>query len=302
MKNTLRIVIAVLAVICLAVSLTGCNLFATMRRNAELAAQVEILDDPDDDTAFEELNNFIDAAFDNAEGISESVSYKASSVSVTKDGEKAGLLGSAANTLRDLIMSANPGSSSRAIESRDDAGLLGKIEKSSASDYEIGRHQESEQVTDEKGNEVTDAEGNVVHEIKTVDNILTFDIKYFTTETVTDEEGNEKEEHIPADAEAIEAVFGEPADKAEVISAFDCVKDYISLGDYTTEYADCKINASVDMASGEVQSVTFTKTILVNAAVTGCGALAEYGEMNVEIVLTKNVSYSFDYPVSEDMV
>lgn len=301
MKNTLRITIAVVAVLGLLFSLSGCNVFSAMRQNAELAAQTTLLDDPDDATAFEELNAYINAAFDNAEAINEDVSYNADGISVKKDGEEAGLLNDAANTVKGLIMNGNPGKSSRAIENRDDAGLLGKIDQTSALDYEITRNQESEALTDENENELTDENGDVETTIKTVDNGLNFDIKYYTTEITTDENGEENETHTPGEAKVIEAVFGEQADKDTILAEFNCLADYITVSDYTTEYADCRITASVDMSTGEVQSVEFSKGILVKATVIGVGSLADYGEMTVEFTVTKTVSYSFSYPVSEEM-
>lgn len=302
MKRTISIILAALLTLCVCASFSGCNLFATMRQNAEQAAQTTLLDTPDDEKSFEQLTDYINSAFDNAEKLGENISYSVAGIKVMKDGEDAGLLDDAASMLKTFIMNGKPGAQSRDITDKADAGLLLSIDKSSALNYEITRNTQSEKVTDEDGNQVTLEDGENVTEIHTVDNCLNYVIEYFATQTVTDENGEEKEEYTPADDATIKAVFGEDADKNAVIANFDCVADYLKLNDYTFDYGNCTVKASVDMELGQITGLEFGKKLLVKANVTGQGALAEYGELTVEFELTKNTSYSFAYPVEEEII
>lgn len=299
MKKIIKTIAALGLTACVATSFSACNLFATMRQNAENAKNTTFATTPEDEPAFEQLNNYIDAAFDNAV-INESVSYKAGGVSVKKGEDDAGLLDDAANTLKGFIMNNKPGSSDREITDRKDAGILGVISSSEAVEYEITRDLASENVTDENEKEVTLEDGTVETTMKECDNYLNFLLKYYATRETENEDGEMEEEYTPIDDSSVEAVFGEPADESAVLANFDCVKEYITVDGYSIAYGNCELRAKIDMETAEVISVEFVKKMNVTATVTGVGALEKYGEMTVEFELTKTVTYSFEYAVPEE--
>ena len=303
MRKTIRSLIVILLFATLCLSLCSCNVFRTMRENAEKASQIQIVETPDDGKAIAMLQEIVGASAGIAEHMTETVSYDTGNPDVFRGGEEAGLLDSSAKQLRNLIMENKPGKTEENLTA-DDLRLLAKLDAKGALDVTVDRNYGEEKVTDEKGNYVADENGEVLTQKYISDNILHFTISYFdtqVTDTVENDDGTLEEHtvYVSADNATIESVFGEPADKDAVLSAFDAVKDYITVTDYSVEYTNCKIVADVNLDENIVSFVRFEKHMTVTAQATCLGKLAEYGDVTVTFPLTKNIEYSFSYPAAE---
>ena len=304
MKRTVRFSVVLLLIAGMCLSLCSCNVFRTMRENAERASKIEIAETPEDDKAIELLQEMVADCAGMANEVKETVSYKADTPHIyTADGEEAGLLDDAAKQLRDLIIANNPGRTEEAL-SKGDLQLMAHLDAAGALDVRVDRNYNDEKITDEKGNYMADENGEIVTEKKISDNILHFTIDYFNTETVeqkVNDDGTTEDvtEIVPADTAAIESVFGEPADREAVLAAFDAVADYITVSGYEIAYTNCHIKSDVDLNEDIVSFVRFEKHMTVTAKATCVGKLSDYGEVTVTFPLTKTVEYSFDYPAAE---
>ena len=303
MKKALRKMIVFLLIAAMCVSLCSCNVFRTMRENAEKASQIRIADTPDDGEAIALLQKIVADSAGIAEEMKETVSYDAGNPDILSGEEEAGLLDASAKQLRSLIMENAPGKTEEALTA-DDLRLLTKLDAKGALDVSVDRNYGDEKVTDEKGNYVADENGEIVTTKYVSDNILHFTIFYYdtrVTDTVEKEDGTVEEhtEFVPADDATIDSVFGEPADKAAVLAAFDTVKDYITVNDYSVAYTNCRIVADVSLDENIVSFVRFEKHMTVTAKATCQGKLADYGDVTVVFPLTKNIGYSFSYPAAE---
>ena len=304
MKRVIRTVTVFLLIAAMCLSLCSCNVFKTMRENAERASRIRIAETPDDAQAIRLLRELIGECDEMGATVRENVSYKADNPHIhTADGEEAGLLDDSAKQLRDLIMANKPGATSDEL-APGELRLMEHLDAAGALDVRVERNYNDEKITDEKGNYVADEDGNIVTEKKVSDNVLHFTIDYYTTEVteqITKDDGTTEDvtETVPADAATIESVFGEPADKEAVLAAFEAVADYITVSDYEIAYTNCLIRSDVDLDESLVSFVRFEKHMTVTATATCSGKLAEYGEVTVTFPLTKTTEYSFDYPAAE---
>ncbi len=304
MKKTVRTLIAVIMIAAMCASLCSCNVFKTMRENAERASMIQIAETPDDAEAIRLLWELIGECDEMGATVRENVSYKADNPHIyTADGEEAGLLDDSAKQLRDLIMANKPGSTGDEL-APGELRLMEHLDAAGALDVRVERNYNDEKITDEKGNYVADEDGNIVTEKKVSDNVLHFTIDYYSTEVteqITKDDGTTEDvtEIVPADAATIEGVFGEPADKEAVLAAFEAVADYVTVSDYGIVYTNCLIRSDVDLDESLVSFVKFEKHMTVTATAVCVGKLAEYGEVTVTFPLTKTIEYSFDYPAAE---
>ncbi len=303
MKKALRNMIVFLLIAAVCVSLSSCNVFKTMRENAERASMIEILASPDDAEAARTFRELLDVSAGQADVIHEDVSYRAGNPSVQKDGEDAGLLDDAAKQIRDLIMEGKPGHSSEDLTA-DDLHLLKTFDPLGAKDIIVDRNYDNIKVTDDKGNETVDENGEVITERVIGDNILHLTMEYFTTtvtDTKTNGEGETEDvtEIVPADGALLNDVFGGEADKAAVLEAFGAVADYVKVNDYTISYTDSRVTSDLSLDEDIVTFVKFEKNMTVTALVTCLGKLADYGDVTVTFPLTKTAEYSFSYPAAE---
>ena len=304
MKRTVRDLVACLLIAAICASLCSCNVFKTMRENAERASRIQIVETPDDNEAIRLLREMIDECDDMGATVKETVSYQADNPHIyTADGEEAGLLDDAAKQLRDLIMANKPGRTEETLAAGE-LRLMEQLDAAGALDVRVDRNYNDEKITDAKGNYVADEDGNVVTEKKVSDNVLHFTIDYYdaeVTEQKTKDDGTTEDvtEIVPADNAAIESVFGEPADKEAVLAAFEAVADYVTVSGYEIAYTNCQIRSDVDLDESLVSFVRFEKHMTVTATAVCTGKLAEYGEVTVVFPLTKTIEYSFDYPAAE---
>ena len=303
MKKALHKMTVFLLIAAMCVSLSSCNVFKTMRENAERASLIEIIETPDDSEAAKTFRTLLDGSVTQAETISEDVSYRAGNPAIQKDGEDAGLLDDAGRQLRDLIMEAKPGHSSETLTA-DDLRLLQTFDPASARDIIVERNYNDVKVTDDKGNEMVNENGEVITEKVISDNILHLTMQYFTTvvtETKTNDEGETEEvtEIIPDDSTVLNDVFGGEADKAAVMEAFDAVADYVKVNDYTISYTDSRVTSDLSLDENIVTHVKFEKNMTITASVSCLGKLADYGEVTITFPLTKTVEYGFAYPAAE---
>ena len=303
MKKTVRTLVAVMMIAAMCASLCSCNVFRTMRENAEKASKIQIAETPDDEKAIALLQEIVSSSAGIAEEMKETVSYDAGNPDIFRGDEEAGLLDASAKQLRNLIMESKPGKTEETLTA-DDLRLLNKLDAKGALDVTVDRNYGEEKVTDEKGNYVADEDGEIVTRKYISDNILHFTISYYdtkVTETVEKDDGTTEDvtEIVPADDATVESVFGEPADKDAVLAAFGAVKDYVLLTDYSVAYTNCRIVADVSLDENIVTHVRFEKHMTVTAQATCQGKLADYGDVTVVFPLTKNIEYSFSYPAAE---
>ena len=304
MKQRIRTLIALVLAVGMCLSLCSCNVFRTMRENAERASQIKIMETPDETEAIALLQQMTKDSAAAATEVKETASYKADTPHIYgADGEEAGLLDDAAKQLRDLIMANKPGRTEEALASGE-LRMLERLDAAGALKVIVDRNYNDEKVTDEKGNYVAGEDGEIVTEKKLADNILHFTINYYDTNVTgqnTKDDGTTEDitEYVPADEATIDSVFGEPAEKEAVLAAFEAAADYISLSDYTVDYTNCQIKADVDPDENIVTSVRFEKHMTVTAQASCVGALAAYGDVTVTFPLTKTIEYSFTYPAAE---
>lgn len=312
MKKSIKTIISFMTITLLMLSLSSCTIFEAMRQNALEAAETTIYATPEDEKIISEFNALLASSKAKASEIKENISYSAGTPDVLKDGEEAGVLDSAANQLKNFIMSANPGSTSRTIEKDATDSLLNTINEAAVLKYDATRNLATVNITDEDGKEVYDEEGNVMTEQVISDNILHLTFNYFAdeivppapgAEPVTDAEGNAVEETtvIYADDATIESVFGTLKDKEAVLKNFENIKDYITVSDYEIKYNNCLISSDANIETGEVSFVNFQKNMTVTAKAEGVGSLASYGEIEIVFTLTQNINYEFSYAEEETL-
>lgn len=305
MKKTFAKITALVSAAACCVSLASCTAFTTMRERA--AMKEEIISTPEQNKIVAELNDNLVYSSTAAESLSENISYSISSIEIEGDeGSDVSLLKKARGTLKSMITAQKPGASSDNIAPVDFSGtLLGKFDEAKMLGVSVERNYQTEKVTNEKGNEITDEHGNSVTEVFIADNIATTVFNYYEdkviTEETTDEDGNRIDavtERIPADSAAIEEVFGEPADKAEVLAALDSIAAYIQVSDYTVEYTNCRVESKMNISTNEVDFVGFDKNMLVTVTFKGAGEFEHLSGV-MTLSLCKNIDYTFNYPVEE---
>ena len=300
MKKTIRSVLSALLIMLMLLSLCSCNVFKTMRENAEASKNMTILETPEDGVLLGLLADYSANSVEKAISATESISYSAGNPDIFgADGEEAGLLDASAKQLRDLIKKGKPGSSSRDITA-DDIGLLAVIKTCTPVSVDSVRPVAERTVTLENGDPVTNDDGTEKKEEYFPDNNLNVTFNFFDTkvvDTVENDDGEQQEvtEIVPPDAAAIKEVFGEDADKEAVIAAFECIADYIELKDYEIEYSDCKISSVLDLDEEIVNYVKFEKNMNITAKAEGKGVFADYGELTICFRLTKTTDYSFTH-------
>ena len=301
MKKSVKTIVSFVLITILALSLSSCSVFQSMRENALNAAQTTIYATPEKDQIISEYNALLANSIKDATEIKENVSYSAGTPDVFKAGEEAGVLDAAAKQLKTFIMSAKPGSASTVLEAGADS-LLKSLDEAAVLKFDFTRNIASENVTDNKGNEVADDDGNVITETKISDNVLHLTFNFFAEETVltegaTNEDGSDAAETtmIYAEDVTIESIFGSLKDKETVLKNFENVKDYIVVSDYEIEYENCLITSDADLEAGRLSFVNFQKNMKVTAKAEGVGALAEYGEIEIVFHLTLNTNYEFSY-------
>lgn len=312
MKTIIRNVTVILLIAAMCTSLCSCNVFRTMRENAEKASKIQIAETPDDEEAIALLQSIVSDSAGIADEMKETVSYDAGNPDIYRsngeDGQQnsygnGSLLDASAKQLRDLIMENKPGKTEETLTA-DDLRLLNKLDAKGALDVAVDRNYGEEKVTDEKGNYVADENGEIVTEKYISDNILHFTIAYYdtiVTDWITNDEGLAEEvtDYVAADNATIESVFSEPADEKAVLEAFDAIKEYVTVTDYYFSYKNCKIVADVNLDENIVSFVRFEKHMTVTAHAICHGPLEDYGELLVVFPLTKNIEYSFSYPAAE---
>ncbi|MCH5198002.1 MAG: hypothetical protein J1E34_03750 [Oscillospiraceae bacterium] len=304
MKKIIRAVLASILCIFLMMSLSSCEMIKNIKERARLASELKILDSPEDSALADEFALALKGALEKNEGITEVVRIGVNKPSVEADGSEADILKSAANMLKNLIVTDNLGSPEREITpDMISETLLKNIENADILSASSTRNTRNEPVTDENGKEVTNENGEVVKEKVVYDNLLNIIFNFYTENTVTEtnENGEEKEvkEIIPADSDIIEKYFGNLPDKKDMISEFDVIKEYFQINDYDVEYTDCRIQVQTDMDADELTFVSYLKNFKVTASVTGVGPFSEMGEITVTFTGTENTTYNFKYPLAE---
>ncbi len=319
MKKSFKTVISFMVITLLVLSFSSCSIFENMRQNALEASQTTIYATPEEAKIIAEYNDILDASLTKAVSVKESISYSAGSPDVLKDGENAGVLDSAANQLKNFIMSANPGSAEYWVKGAPEGdgeyetkelseSLIAKIDEAAILGFDFSRNIATENVTDDKGNNVNDEEGNPVTVEKISDNILHLTFNYFDVKTVegtenaTTAEGESAEETtvIYAENATLESIFGSYKDKEEVLKNFDVVKDYITVSDYEIAYKNCYVTTDANLEDETVSFINFQKNMTVTAKAEGVGALASYGEIEIVFDLTMTTYYEFTYEAEDE--
>lgn len=307
MKRILKSVTAILLIAATIYAFSSCTLFSSIRKRVEDANNTTLATTPEEGDVVSHFNGLLKASVERADKINENTEYKFNGMNIKEaDDSDAGALGKSATMLRKMVAEKNPGRAERTIEDKNISDtLLDGIDPEKLLDVEYSRNTRVANVTNEKGNEIEDENGEVVTEIKITDNILKTVFKYFkdikdengtTAEPEEGETAAEPTTRIFADDDTIKDVFGEQADKTEVLANFDCIKNYITVVDYEIAYGSCEIRSDIELVASDLSDISFTQPMTVTAHVKGVGALAEYGDLTVTLEITKNVSYSFVYP------
>lgn len=308
MNNILRKGISVILCVCLVLALSSCTIFKSMRENAEKAKQITILDTPDEQSLAGVYDTALTESLSACEKVDSSVSFQVKDASVSgAAGKDPALLDAAAGQFTALIMQDSPGSESKTLTAAEaGSSMLANLRDPHGAEIEAHRNEGREAVTDEKGNEQSDENGDIVTRTFISDNLLEMTYRFYTetvvSEAYTDEDGNSVDavtERKPIDTADIEAVFGAPRDKTEILSEFDAVKDYLQVRDYTLEYTDSFAKCEVDLESNRLTGVTFEKHMTVTADVIGRGSLADYDSFKVSFTVIEASAYEFHYPVEE---
>ena len=291
-KRVIKLAAAILcpALLC---SLCGCGMLKQIRENAQRMSELEIVASPADDALVKEFNAALAKSGAELENVGEMVSYSVGRPRAEGEGKGVDILNAAADTLKKMIMEKNPGSSGDRISFGE--GLLLPLPENVPA-AAASRNSTTVNVTDEAGEDVKDEDGNVVTAQKISDNLLTTVFRFYTEETKTEtaEDGTVKEETVlvPAGDALIEQVFGPLKEKEDVLAAFDAVKGYLEVKDYTVTYKNCTVTAAEDLDTGLLQSADYVKTMAVTANVTGAGPLSEMGDLTVTFDVTKTVHYN----------
>ena len=307
MKKTLKSVVAVLLTAAILYAFCSCSLFSSIRKRVEEANNTTLAATPEEKEVVDHFNGLLSNSVDRAEKINEKIEYKFSGLNIKEaDGSDAGALGKSAGMLKKLVAEKKPGKAERTIEDKNISDtLLSEVEADKLLDFDFSRNTRVVNVTDEAGKEVANDNGENVTEILITDNILKTVFKYFkdvadkdatTSEPAEGETAAEPTTRVLADDGVINEVFGDAADKAEVLANFDCIKEYVSVVDYTVTNGSCEIRSDIDLVASDLSDIVFFRPMTVTATVKGVGALEKYGELTVTVELEKTVSYSFVYP------
>ena len=291
MKKTLKSVVAVLLTAAILYAFCSCSLFSSIRKRVEEANNTTLAATPEEKEVVDHFNGLLSNSVDRAEKINEKID--------------AGALGKSAGMLKKLVAEKKPGKAERTIEDKNISDtLLSEVEADKLLDFDFSRNTRVVNVTDEAGKEVANDNGENVTEIRITDNILKTVFKYFkdvadkdatTSEPAEGETAAEPTTRVLADDGVINEVFGDAADKAEVLANFDCIKEYVSVVDYTITNGSCEIRSDIDLVASDLSDIVFFRPMTVTATVKGVGALEKYGELTVTVELEKTVSYSFVY-------
>ncbi len=220
MKKSIKSIISFILLTILVLSFSSCSIFEAMKQNALEASKITIHATPEEAEVISQFNKILELSKKEAKEITENISYSASTPDVLKDGEEAGILDSAAGQLKSFIMSANPGSETNVIDAAASDTLLNAIDESFVLDFNFSRNMTTETVTDEKGNEAHDEEGNVITEEKISDNILHLTIEYFDETALDGTEYATEENGEPAEETTV--VY---SDVATIESVFGSLKE-----------------------------------------------------------------------------
>ena len=285
------------AVLCLALtaSFCGCGMLKTIRENANRP----ILDSPAEDSLAEFFNTALENTRAAAVDGSETVTLEIGRPSLEPEAESkaASILGTAADTLKKIIMEQKPGSSERDLKS--DAAEDTLLRAVDAADVlaKVVRNEISMPVTDENDEQLTDEDGNLLTENKISDNILILTLSFGGAEEAAGD--GEDAPASPPDKAVVEKYFGKGADDAAVREELQKVAAYLQLDDYTVDYTSCGINAEIDLERTVLHAVTYEKHFTVTAHLTGVGSFEELGAVTVTFDGTVRTDYTFDFSVDE---
>lgn len=318
MKNLLRTMTAIAAILTLVLNLSSCTLFKTLRANAEKQEEIIIYPSPDEKNTVKEFNGLLEKSLRDAKKINESIKYSAGTPDIMKDGEEAGLLDDAAKQLKNLIMDGKPGKESRTVKDAEAepqtdetaSSLLKAINEADVLSFSCERNITEENVTNEKGKEIIGESGEAETTRYISDNTAHFTFNYFNVlnsdgtvyEEQKDKKDGEDEEAttvVYADDSVIVKAFGPLKDSGAVLKNFEVWADYIKVDGYSVKYNECRIKADADLDAKNLSYVTLSQDMTVTAKAQGAGALSEYGELEIEFSITKTVDYSFEYSPAE---
>ncbi len=306
MNKTFKIAVSIMLTALTVVSMSSCSLFSNIRQSVEEQKNTTLADTPEEEELVNHFNSILENSIQNADKITEEVVYNFNDLSITDDNdEKAGLLGQSASMLRKLVAEKKPGKTSRELTKDEiDDSLLISVEPEMLLDYEFSRNTRNVAVTDENENELTDEDGNELTTVIMTDNILHSVFKFFkdvpdengtTAEPAEGETAEEPTTRVYSDDEVIKEIFGEAADKEEVLANFDCIKAYVEVIDYEIKNGDCQISSDVDLVESDLSDIVFSQNLIVTAKIKGVGELADYGEMTATLKIEKKTTYSFTF-------
>ena len=280
MKRT----VAVLLALCLLLTLSSCSMLARIKENARKNAEKVMLETPEEGALPDLVAAAVEKSFATAHGVTASSSARAGRPEVTGSGDVS-VLDAGADMLKKLILDAGVGEKAHPVTSAEET-LLAGLDLNGAKALRVDRHTQEESVTDENGREVTDEEGKVLTVPKLSDNLLQITADYFT---------REGDASVPADDALLEAVFGPKRDKDSLLEKAAVWEGYLADLDYTFTYLEPRVEATLDLENGRLESAVFYKSVRVTLTGTGVGALAHCGALTVVFDLNEETAYDFDY-------
>lgn len=86
-------------------------------------------------------------------------------------------------------------------------------------------------------------------------------------------------------------------DKDAVLASEEFAKTsaYLKFNDYSVAYTDCKITATVNRLTNEVENINYYKAALVTADMTGAGTFESYGDISVMFKLEDKADYTITW-------
>ena len=280
MKRT----VAVLLALCLLLTLSSCSMLARIKENARKNAEKVMLETPEEGALPDLVAKAVEKSFSTAHGVTASASAEVGRPEVTGSGDVS-VLNAGADMLKKLILDAGVGEPSHPVTNAGET-LLASFSLNGAKALHVERHTQEESVTDEDGREVTDEEGKVLTVPKLSDNLVRITADYFT---------REGDVSVPAGDAEIEAVFGPKRDKEDLLQKAAVWEGYLADLDYTFTYLEPKVDVTLDIENGRLESAVFYKSVRVTLKGTGVGALAHCGALTVVFDLNEKTAYDFDY-------
>ncbi len=107
-----------------------------------------------------------------------------------------------------------------------------------------------------------------------------------------------KDDADPLAEGGLSEVFN-PHNKDIILKELEGVSDLMTVEDYSVEYNGCRIVCTVDRATDQIVSATYTRVIKVTAVVNGHGEFASVQNEEITFNVTENENYTIEWEKAE---